>query len=214
MFTHDQIWTAIDRLAKDRGYSASGLARQAGLDPTSFNRSKRVSPSGKPRWPSTESIAKILSVTACAVGDFLSMGGIETAGKAATAVPLLDLATLAGGRNPAAAREKSNKDKDKTAPATIAAAAAHYGPACFATHIDDKRFEPLFRKGAYLLIDPDGDIGPGDRILAFSRRDGLVCGVVKVAQKAGWDLTLPDGTHKAMATTDTAWMGRIVLATQ
>lgn len=214
MFTHDQIWTAIDRLAKDRGYSASGLARQAGLDPTSFNRSKRVSPSGKPRWPSTESIAKILSVTACAVGDFLSMGGIEATGKAAASVPLLDLATLAGGRNPTGTREKGNKDKDKIAPARIAASAAHYGPACFATHIDDKRFEPLFRKGADLLVDAEGEITSGDRVLLFSRRDGLVCGVVKTVQKNGWDLTLPGNEQKTMPAADTAWIGRIVLATQ
>ena len=49
MFTHTQIWAGIDRLAASFGFSASGLARQAGLDPTSFNKSKRISPDGKPR---------------------------------------------------------------------------------------------------------------------------------------------------------------------
>lgn len=62
MFTHSQIWLGVDKLAKRYGFSPSGLAKKAGLDPTSFNKSKRISSEGKPRWPSTESISKILIV--------------------------------------------------------------------------------------------------------------------------------------------------------
>src|SRR5262245_45965329 len=58
---HGQIWRAIDALAARRGLSASGLARAAGLDPTTFNKSKREAPDGKPRWPSTESLARALT---------------------------------------------------------------------------------------------------------------------------------------------------------
>lgn len=71
MFTHSEIWNAVDKLAQDNGYSPSGLAKKAGLDPTTFNKSKRVSPDGKPRWPSTESISKILTVTNTKLSDFL-----------------------------------------------------------------------------------------------------------------------------------------------
>ena len=63
MLTHAQIWHAIDQLAAIKGYSTSGLARRAGLDPTTFNKSKRFSGEGKERWPSTESVAKVLVVT-------------------------------------------------------------------------------------------------------------------------------------------------------
>lgn len=73
MFTHDQIWLAIDRLADSCGYSTSGLARKAGLDPTSFNKSKRFSSTGKPRWPSTESISKILQATHSTMSDLFSL---------------------------------------------------------------------------------------------------------------------------------------------
>jgi orotate phosphoribosyltransferase len=73
MLTHEQIWTAIDRLASTNGYSPSGLAKHAGLDPTSFNKSKRMSPDGKPRWPSTESISKILNVTDVTMQNFISL---------------------------------------------------------------------------------------------------------------------------------------------
>ena len=79
MYTHTDIWRAIDRLAADNGYSPSGLAKKAGLDPTTFNKSKRVSADGKPRWPSTESIAKILAVTGTTMGAFFGMIDQHTA---------------------------------------------------------------------------------------------------------------------------------------
>ena len=64
MITHGQVWTAIDALAALHGYSPSGLARAAGLDATAFNPSKRVDPdSGRERWPTLHSVAKILAVT-------------------------------------------------------------------------------------------------------------------------------------------------------
>lgn len=73
MLSHDDIWNALDRLAAAFGYSPSGLAKQAGLDPTSFNKSKRMSPDGKPRWPSTESIAKVLNVTGATMSEFIAL---------------------------------------------------------------------------------------------------------------------------------------------
>ena len=73
MLTHEKIWTALDRLAKLHGYSPSGLAKKAGLDSTAFNKSKRHSADGKPRWPSTESLAKVLSVTDTRMAEFITL---------------------------------------------------------------------------------------------------------------------------------------------
>ena len=73
MFTHDQVWHGIDRLARERGLTASGLARRAGLDPTTFNPSKRVTKQSKPRWPSTESLAKILNATETSLDAFVAL---------------------------------------------------------------------------------------------------------------------------------------------
>ena len=50
----DRVWAAIDALAERYSLSASGLAKRAGLDSTAFNKSKRLSADGRPRWPSTE----------------------------------------------------------------------------------------------------------------------------------------------------------------
>ena len=71
MITHDQIWHAIDMFAREQGLSCSGLARFSGLDPTTFNKSKRWSKFGQPRWPSTSSIAKILSSTGQKIDDLV-----------------------------------------------------------------------------------------------------------------------------------------------
>src|ERR1043166_5772917 len=94
MLTHADIWNAIDRLAARSGKSASGLAKAAGLDPTTFNKSKRITPEGRPRWPSTESIAKSLQATGITVDTFVSL--ISDRGGATTqAIPLIGLAQAA-----------------------------------------------------------------------------------------------------------------------
>ncbi|MFN7026693.1 MAG: helix-turn-helix domain-containing protein, partial [Pseudorhizobium sp.] len=72
MLSHDTIWQALDALAERHKLTASGLARRAGLDPTAFNKSKRHGPDGRLRWPSTESIAKVLEATGSSVDQFLS----------------------------------------------------------------------------------------------------------------------------------------------
>ncbi len=77
MFTHEELWSAIDMVAKRAQLTPSGLARRAGLDPTTFNKSKRFSSDGRPRWPSTESLAKILEVTEIDVMTFAQLLGGE-----------------------------------------------------------------------------------------------------------------------------------------
>src|ERR1700692_5153386 len=90
MLTHAQVWSAIDRLAARAGLSASGPARRAGLDPTTFNKSKRITAAGRARWPSTESISKALAATGTSIETFVGLiqGGT---GAPARGVPLLGL---------------------------------------------------------------------------------------------------------------------------
>ncbi len=73
MLTHSHIWTAIDALAAKAELTPSGLARRAGLDATAFNKSKRMAPNGRPRWPSMESVARALNVTGVSLGEFAEM---------------------------------------------------------------------------------------------------------------------------------------------
>ena len=78
MLSHERVWAAIDALASRHGLHTSRLARKAGLNATSLNKSKRVSRKGREHWPSTESISKILEVTGTTLKDFLRL--IEPSG--------------------------------------------------------------------------------------------------------------------------------------
>ena len=73
MFTHEDLWNAIEILARNNNMTCSGLARASGLDPTTFNKSKRASKYGQPRWLSMETIAKVLSATNTTPDDFANM---------------------------------------------------------------------------------------------------------------------------------------------
>ncbi len=70
MITHQTLWSGIDKLALANHLSCSGLARLAGLDPTIFNPSKRVSKYGQPRWVSIETLAKVLNKTHTSLHEF------------------------------------------------------------------------------------------------------------------------------------------------
>src|SRR3954463_3581274 len=96
ILTHSQVWTALDRLAERAGLSPSGLAKRSGLDPTTFNKSKRVTGDGRERWPSTESISKALAAAGVDLETFVRL--IDgTAARAAQSVPLLGLAQAGAG---------------------------------------------------------------------------------------------------------------------
>ena len=86
------IWNALDRLAARAGLSASGLAKKAGLDPATFNKSKRLTPDGHARWPSTESVAKSLAATGTRIDVLVQL--ISDGGRAVVkkSVPLIALA--------------------------------------------------------------------------------------------------------------------------
>lgn len=68
--THAGVWRAIEDFAANRELSCSGLAKNSGLDPTIFNKSKRWTKHGKPRWPSTHSLAKIFDYAGIGMEEF------------------------------------------------------------------------------------------------------------------------------------------------
>lgn len=159
MLSHKHIWSAIDALAARYGHSPSGLARAAGLDPTTFNKSKRLGPQGRLRWPSTESLSKILVVTGATIEDFvalLSRGG----GKAPSRmVPFLKLKDLAkkkafdgDGKLALKAWERlSFPDlNDDTA---------------FAIEVSGDAAAPVFRDGDVVVVSPTAELTKGDRVL-------------------------------------------------
>src|SRR2546423_11504683 len=97
ILTHSQVWTALDRLAERAGMSPSGLAKRSGLDPTTFNKSKRITADGRERWPSTESVSKPLAATNSSIDTFVQLIGDST--RSVQSVPLLDFAQAGVGGN-------------------------------------------------------------------------------------------------------------------
>src|SRR5262249_31498432 len=85
---HGDLWKAIDQLAERHGLSPSGLAKRAGLDPTAFNKSKRVAADGSPRWLSTESLIKSLDAVGSTLEDFAALAE----GRQGRTAPLLGFA--------------------------------------------------------------------------------------------------------------------------
>ncbi len=161
---HEDVWRALDTLAAEKGLSPSGLARAAGLDPTSFNRSKRVG-RGKLRWPSTESLSRVLAATGATLESFAALvGGARVLsvarGQRGRPIPLLTLSHLAGtGLFDPSAQPADAATEHVEAPPPA-------GPHAYAVRIDTDRFEPLFRQGSTLIVSPDAAIRPGDRVLA------------------------------------------------
>ena len=158
MLTHDGIWTAVDRLAAREKISPSALARKSGLDPTTFNRSKRLSRTGKPRWPSTESIAKILDATATPLADFVCLMHDDTAANMPSRMRCLDLARTAladhfdAGGGPA-----GDEWYDLPFPGTGDRRA-------FALAVTDDSMAPAFRRGEIVVVSPGSPPRQGDRV--------------------------------------------------
>ena len=163
MLTHAQIWSAIDRLAARAGLSASGLARRAGLDPTTFNKSKRMTSEGRARWPSTKSIAKALTATGDADRGLRrvdqSGGNSDAASRAAP--------RLRAGRQPAAI---------STTPAFRSARAGTRSPFrksptthAYALKMSGHSMQPAYRDGDVILVSPAAPMRRADRVVVRTR---------------------------------------------
>ena len=163
MLTHADIWNAVDRLAARAGLSASALARKAGLDPTTFNKSKRVTPQGRPRWPSTESVAKSLQATGVTIDAFVSL--ITERGGAATAIPLIGLSDASGGNYFADGGLPNGKGWD-----AIAFPAVN-DEHVYALEVSGDAMLPAYRDGTTIVVSPAAAIRRGDRVVV-KLRDG------------------------------------------
>lgn len=213
MYTHSDIWRAIDRLAGSFGYSASGLAKKAGLDPTTFNKSKRISADGKPRWPSTESIAKILAVTGATMSDFFSMIDQNAAAPAQAAsqhnIPVIGFAQAGrAGYFDEDGYPIGDGWEQIESPATIKQA--------YALKIAGDSMAPLYRDGDVIMVEPGAALRKGDRVVVRTRK-GEVMAKELVRQGAG-RIELrslnPDHEDRAFALDDIAWIARIAWISQ
>jgi phage repressor protein C with HTH and peptisase S24 domain len=170
MLKHADIWTAIDRLARESGLTASGLARRAGLDPTTFNRSKRITREGKARWPSTESIAKILDATGTNLAHFVGLvRSDESSSRQASGMPLSSLQELRLGNHFDADGRPSGEWDEITLPDVA-------DPQAFALEITDDELEPIYHDGDVLIVSPAAAPRRGDRVFVRTAAGEILIG--------------------------------------
>ncbi|MDR1694569.1 MAG: hypothetical protein LBR70_05220 [Lactobacillaceae bacterium] len=91
---YEQVWEAVDKLAKINGLTPSGLAKKAGLDATTFNKSKRIRTDGKKRFPSLESINKIIAACNMSFDNFCKLAEVEINDDYKSSIPYTKLSLL------------------------------------------------------------------------------------------------------------------------
>ncbi|MDF0519949.1 helix-turn-helix transcriptional regulator [Bradyrhizobium yuanmingense] len=209
MLTHGQIWTALDRLAARAGLSPSGLAKRAGLDPTTFNRSKRVTADGRERWPSTESIAKALAAADASIDSFAKLIDDDGASDGRS-VPLLGFAQA--GMSGAFDEAGLPTGRGWT---DIALPIAEDGHA-FALEISGDALAPVYRDGDIVLVSPGAPIRKGDRVVVKIKTDEITIAILKRRTAKTLDLAPLDASQAArtVAASDVAWVARILWASQ
>jgi phage repressor protein C with HTH and peptisase S24 domain len=213
MLTHAQLWTALDRLAARAGLSASGLAKAAGLDPTSFNKSKRITPQGRERWPSTESVAKALAATDTSIDTFVQLIG-ESGRTIAQALPLIGFSQMG---NPA---ENSGTFDDAGIPVGKGwdqlAFPAIDDENAYGIEVSDNSLEPTYREGTVLIVSPNASIRRGDRVVVRTKDGQVTVSELKRRTSKLIELRSIDAepAERTVALHDVLWMQRIIWASQ
>jgi len=207
MLTHGQVWTALDRLAERGGLSPSGLARRAGLDPTTFNKSKRITADGRERWPSTESLAKALAATNSSIDTFAQL--IDSA-RTAQSVPLIGFAPAGASGYFDDSGFPSGKGWDE-----VALPSANDEHA-YALEISGDQMRPAYRDGNIIVVSPGTPIRRGDRVVVKTRAGELM--VKELKRRTAKTLELqslnPGQVDRVLAAGDVEWIARIVWASQ
>lgn len=211
MFTHKQVWAAIDTIAERYGYSASGLARKSGLDPTSFNPSKRNGPDGRPRWPTMESISRVLNAAGANVEEFMDLlAGRKGQPPRLKQIPMLGFAKAGkGGFFDDSGFPAGSGWEEIDVPGVTDSAA--YG-----LEITGDSMAPVYREGDIIVVSPAATVRKGDRVVVRTG-DGQVMAKIMQRQTAKTlELASFNPAHetKMLDMKDVDWVARIIWASQ
>lgn len=232
MFTHKQVWQAIDELAQQNNMSVSRLARNAGLDPTTFNKSKRQSTDGRQRWPSTESLAKIMQATNTNIETFTGFmrpGGAQFIEQftmlqqqqgfaepsspqfaLANSVPLLGMAQAGSGGFFDGSGVPAGDDWD----AVDFPQASN--DSIYALEISGDSMMPLYRDGDRIIVSPTASVRRGDRVVVKTLEGEVMAKVLqrKTAKTIELESINPEHENRVFDMTELDWIARIIWASQ
>ncbi|MEP0233959.1 helix-turn-helix transcriptional regulator [Roseibium sp.] len=214
MLSHAQVWAAIDGLARRNGLSPSGLAKRAGLDPTTFNPSKRFAGDGRARWPSTESLAKILEATGeplkLFVAEIQTPKVQENDGEPWRQLPLSRLAEANGEGFFDAEGAPQGKS---WAPMSFPDPKAK---GLFALEISGDAMLPLYRDGDVIVVAPEMALRKGDRVVVKQRSQSLSVLLLQQRTETAMEFRPLDQSLPPirMEHGEIDWVGRIIWASQ
>jgi phage repressor protein C with HTH and peptisase S24 domain len=207
MLTHSQIWNAIDRLAARSKLTPSGLAKKAGLDPTTFNKSKRITPEGRPRWPSTESVAKALAATSTKVDTFVTLI-TEGAKPPLHNVPMIGLSEAGATHFDNGGQPVGKGWEDVAFPSVTDENA-------YALEITGDAMKPVYRSGDRIVVSPATPARKGDRVVVMTKDGEVTVRELKRKTTKQVELkSLNNDRDRTLAMSDILWIARIVWASQ
>jgi len=210
---HDDIWRALDTLAAEHGMSPSGLAKRSGLDATTFNPSKRRMPDGRARWPSTESLAKVLEATGASLETFTALvtgSRPMSSARPPRRIPLLGLAQAGQDGFFDDAGFPVGGSWDEVSLPEIG------DPHAYALEISGDSMEPVFRDGDMVVVSPIAPIRRGDRVVAKTLAGEVMA--KQLARRSAKRIELkslnPAHRDRTFDLTEIAWLHRIIWASQ
>jgi phage repressor protein C with HTH and peptisase S24 domain len=204
---HKNLWAALDALATRHGMTTSGLARAAGLDATTFNKSKRISPDGRLRWPSTESVARALSAVGSNFDEFAGL--VAGSGGGGRTIPIVGLARAGADGFFDESGFPVGADDTVRFPDTGL-------DRVYALEITGDSMEPLYRNGDVVIVQPGGAVRRGDRIVVRTKAGEVTAKELGRRTDASVELVSlnPQYPVRKLATDEIDWIARIVWASQ
>lgn len=211
LFTHPQVWAGIDKLAKQKGWSPSRLAREAGLDPTTFNKSKRHTNQAKPRWPSTESLAKILDATSTSLEQFVGLMSDDAwseQGLPSKRLRCVNYSDAIGQDLFDESGFPAGTEWDEIDFPGIADKHA------FALEVQGDQLFPAYRDGDILIASPGAGVRRGDRVILKTKEQALAAGILtrRSAQRLEVDLFGKEEAKVTFPLSHVAWLSRVIWA--
>lgn len=214
--SHERVWAAIDKLAERHSLTPSGLARRSGLDPTTFNRSKRFASDGRARWPSTESIAKVMEATGATIDEFMILleeeAGLGDAfpRQSSSSVPLLGAAQAGVGGFFDDGGYPVGQGWD------VVEFPGNRDDGSYALRVSGDSMQPLYRDGDIIIVSPGAVIRPGDRVVLKTRGGEVMAKVLVRQSPGGVELRSvnPDHPDRIFGMAEIEWIARIVWASQ
>jgi phage repressor protein C with HTH and peptisase S24 domain len=209
MLSHAQVWAAIDNLAQKYGMTPSGLARKAGLDATTFNKSKRQTTDGRQRWPSTESIAKILEATGAGVDEFMAFLSAGQDGTKRT-IPLIGMAQAGAGGFFDDGGFPTGAGWDEVAFPEMP------DPNAYALEISGDSMMPLYRDGDVIIVSPNASVRRGDRVVLKTLDGEVLAKELKRRTENVVELKSlnPEHADRAIPADRIAWLARIIWSSE